>query len=354
MAIDPNIYGRINTDFGQQLGQIFDPNLNTERQNRLAQLANHDAMQQMNMLQAVNELKRAPVLQQRQDAEYVQKVAEHQIALAEAKIKRDALAELNNPATQEPRRMQLYGFLFPEKAAEQAFKPPAVGDSNQPFNPDGSPNTAFQKYEQDKARFTAGLKQQDENVNWQTIQTENGYAQVNPKTGEIRQLGVSKPTNPLVEMKLQEAKNEKEKSRNQQSLSAQQVLDQAATLYAHPGRKMGTGMSSFMSAVPGTDARGFKANLDTFKAQTFVPMVSALKGMGALSDAEGKKLSESVGALDPGMPEDEFAKSLQGITAYLYNKAKAAGLNVAMPEFAGVQGQATQQPASGWGIERVK
>ena len=35
-------------------------------------------------------------------------------------------------------------------------------------------------------------------------------------------------------------------------------------------------------------------------------MVSALKGMGALSDAEGKKLTAAVGALDPKMKLSEF------------------------------------------------
>lgn len=140
----------------------------------------------------------------------------------------------------------------------------------------------------------------------------------------------------------------KTQQQEQARISAQQVLDQAANIYSHPGRKAGTGASSFVSKIPGTDARGFQANLDTFKAQTFVPMVSALKGMGALSDAEGKKLAESVGALDPSMPEAEFEKSIKGVTKTLYDKAKASGLNVSLPDFAG----GTPAPTSGWSIKR--
>lgn len=133
----------------------------------------------------------------------------------------------------------------------------------------------------------------------------------------------------------QEAKDTvKVQQKAQSEISTQQVLDQANALYSHPGRVSATGASSFMSKIPGTDAKGFQANLDTFKAQTFIPMVSALKGMGALSDAEGRKLSESVGALDPSMPEAEFAKSLQDVTKTLYAKAKANGLNVSLPDFA--------------------
>lgn len=137
--------------------------------------------------------------------------------------------------------------------------------------------------------------------------------------------------------------------KKQTSLSTQQVLDQAATLFAHPGRQAATGMSSFLSKIPGTDARGFQANLDTFKAQTFIPMVSALKGMGALSDAEGRKLSESVGALDPAMPEAEFEKSLKDVTKYLYDKAQASGLDVQLPDFAssGVKNNSPTKTKSG-------
>jgi len=132
----------------------------------------------------------------------------------------------------------------------------------------------------------------------------------------------------------QEAKDiAKVQNQQQAGISAQQVLDQAQALFAHGGRKAGTGVSSWMGSIPGTDAKDFAANLATFKAQTFVPMVSALKGMGALSDAEGKKLTESVGALDPSVNETAFVKNLQTATKTLFQKAKAAGLNVSEPEF---------------------
>jgi hypothetical protein len=132
----------------------------------------------------------------------------------------------------------------------------------------------------------------------------------------------------------QEAKDVvKVQQKAQNEISAQQVLDQAQALFSHGGRKAGTGVSSWMGSIPGTDAKDFAANLATFKAQTFVPMVSALKGMGALSDAEGKKLTESVGALDPSVNEAAFVKNLQNATKTLFQKAKAAGLNVSEPEF---------------------
>lgn len=63
----------------------------------------------------------------------------------------------------------------------------------------------------------------------------------------------------------------------------------------------------------GTSARDFAANLDAMKAQVFLPMVQSMKGMGALSNAEGAKLTAAIGALDTGMSEDAFKASLKRV-----------------------------------------
>ena len=153
----------------------------------------------------------------------------------------------------------------------------------------------------------------------------------------------------------QEAKDvAKVQSQKQAEISAQQVLDQAQGLFMHPGRTAATGLSSWRSSIPGTEAKDFKANLETFKAQTFVPMVQALKGMGALSDAEGRKLTESVGTFDTSVSEEAFAKNLAKATQTLYDKARVAGLNVQRPQFLDILGNsAAGAEQGGWKIERA-
>lgn len=86
------------------------------------------------------------------------------------------------------------------------------------------------------------------------------------------------------------------------------ALDTLDVISKHPGKKdvVGALTGGVMSIIPGTNAAGFASQLETFKAQTFIPQVAALKGMGALSDAEGKKLTAAVGALDPKMKQKEF------------------------------------------------
>lgn len=98
------------------------------------------------------------------------------------------------------------------------------------------------------------------------------------------------------------------------------ALDSLSEIEHSPGLKKAVGFNSAFPTVPGTDAANFEARLDTFKAQTFLPMVASLKGMGALSDAEGKKLSDAVGALSPKMSEDAFRSSIGKIRTQLENK----------------------------------
>jgi hypothetical protein len=109
----------------------------------------------------------------------------------------------------------------------------------------------------------------------------------------------------------QQAADEKKKAAEQQKLgvvaSFDSALDTLDTISKHPGKSAGVGFGGAqLSMIPGTNASGFAAQLETFKAQTFLPQVQALKGMGALSDAEGKKLTAAVGALSQSMKQSEF------------------------------------------------
>ncbi|EAN6139678.1 phage DNA ejection protein [Salmonella enterica] len=98
------------------------------------------------------------------------------------------------------------------------------------------------------------------------------------------------------------------------------ALDSLNEIEQSPGLSKAVGIRSAFPTVPGSDAANFEARFDTFKAQTFLPMVQSLKGMGALSDAEGKKLSDAVGALSPKMSEKAFRDSIGKIRNQLESK----------------------------------
>ena len=135
----------------------------------------------------------------------------------------------------------------------------------------------------------------------------------------------------------QEAANEKKlaNERQQQGLVASfdAALDTLNTLSTHPGKKAAVGFGGAqLSMIPGTDAAGFAAQLETFKAQTFLPQVQALKGMGALSNAEGQKLEAAVGALTQSMKQSEFDSQIVKIKSYLQTAKDRVGKNVPTPQ----------------------
>lgn len=110
---------------------------------------------------------------------------------------------------------------------------------------------------------------------------------------------------------------EKAATKVEQINATDKMIRSIDDLIKSPGREFGTGFSSMFNFVPGTSGATFKAQLETLKSQAFLPMVAQLKGMGALSDAEGKKLTAAIGALDSSMKEEDFLASLNQIKADL-------------------------------------
>jgi hypothetical protein len=98
----------------------------------------------------------------------------------------------------------------------------------------------------------------------------------------------------------------------------------------HPGLSGSVGLRGMIPTVPGSEPANFQAELDTFQSQAFIPMVAQLKGMGALSDAEGKKLTAAVGALNPKMGEKAFRASIGRIVGEMESaRDRVAGVKSA-------------------------
>lgn len=147
------------------------------------------------------------------------------------------------------------------------------------------------------------------------------------------------------EIKRTEVTSAKDQAKAGQVASFDVMLGTLGRLADHPGLSRSVGAIGAFPTMPGSESANFKAELNTFQSQAFIPMVSQLKGMGALSDAEGKKLTAAVGALDPAMGENAFRESIARITSEM-EAARAR-----------VSGQPIPQRAAGetgqWGIQKV-
>lgn len=113
--------------------------------------------------------------------------------------------------------------------------------------------------------------------------------------------------------KILEAEEKKDNVRDK----ARITIETGERLLTHPGLSGAVGKWNLTRKVPGTEAATFAAELDAFKAQNFLPAVQSMRGLGQLSDAEGKKLTDAVGALSYNMTEEGFKASLSRILAEL-------------------------------------
>lgn len=131
-------------------------------------------------------------------------------------------------------------------------------------------------------------------------------------------------------------------TKSSQLASFDTMLGTLDRLGKHNGLSASVGISGAFPTMPGSQSANFQAELHSFQSQAFIPMVAQLKGMGALSDSEGKKLTAAVGALDPKMGEVAFRESVARITIDMQAaRARMAG---------GAQSAATSSGATGsWG-----
>lgn len=100
--------------------------------------------------------------------------------------------------------------------------------------------------------------------------------------------------------------------------SADTAIQQVEYVRKHPGRSEGlTAALRPTKLIPGTDAYDFMEQLTTLKSKQFLDTVQNLRGLGALSDAEGKKVENALASLNPNMSKREFDRALNQINNYM-------------------------------------
>lgn len=139
---------------------------------------------------------------------------------------------------------------------------------------------------------------------------------------------------------------EDQRTRDSAHDQTRQTIGTINRLMEHPGRRGATGTWNLGRMVPGTDAADFAAEVETLKAQTFLPMVQQLRGMGALSNAEGDKLNAAVGALRFDMSEKAFNESLARIREQFGTVLGRAGVDIKDMQSWGMNPDQGQQQAS--------
>lgn len=111
--------------------------------------------------------------------------------------------------------------------------------------------------------------------------------------------------------KLDQSKLDVQKSTESAVANIDASITAADKLLGHPGFSSAVGLSSVLPTRPGSDAADFLAELESYNAKTFLSNVSQMKGLGALTEAEGAKITSAAGAIKPGMSEKALRRNLE-------------------------------------------
>ena len=90
------------------------------------------------------------------------------------------------------------------------------------------------------------------------------------------------------------------------------------------GMNAAAGGFGLQARVPGSQAHSFASKLETLKSGVFLAQIGNMKGMGALTDAEGARLEKSIAALDLSLSPQDLQTNLTQIAQTLSRAAKAA------------------------------
>lgn len=115
-------------------------------------------------------------------------------------------------------------------------------------------------------------------------------------------------------------KREEEKIAKQQvaesvKAKSERMVTLMTELRDHPG--FGGLFGVGYTGVPGTESANAKVLYDQIQAQGFMEAIKDMKGMGALSNAEGEKASAAFVGINPSMSEDAALKRIDEVIKYI-------------------------------------
>jgi hypothetical protein len=92
--------------------------------------------------------------------------------------------------------------------------------------------------------------------------------------------------------------------------TADTTLQLISELRSDPGLEIATGASSVFNVVPGTPGYDFQNRLEQLLSGGFLTAIDQLRGMGALSNAEGQTATRAISRMDSATSTPAFLDAL--------------------------------------------
>lgn len=174
----------------------------------------------------------------------------------------------------------------------------------------------------DGGSWATGIEKVDAGTKWLIYDKRTGE-KIGEEVKDLR--GVAS------EAVLGKAEGEAQASAPNDIASAESTLGYIESLRNHPGRAAGTGGTSWMGSIPGTAAKEFQIEVERLKSGAFMTAIEQLRGMGALSNAEGQTATAAVAALATEGTEEGFLKRLAEYEAIVNKGIERARKRSASP-----------------------
>ncbi|WP_089551562.1 DNA transfer protein [Escherichia coli] len=115
---------------------------------------------------------------------------------------------------------------------------------------------------------------------------------------------------------MEQTKRDKADAYNSGMDNLSRTIETATKVLNSPGFTgyFGTNLNPLSSRfIPGTEAADTETLVDTLKSQGFLSGIQQMKGMGALSNAEGQKVMDAIGSLSPNQSEKSARAAIKTI-----------------------------------------
>lgn len=150
----------------------------------------------------------------------------------------------------------------------------------------------------------------------------NEYFQVSrTDPGNRIPLGIEVPVDPRVRAQQQETEAERQQQAQRELTTVNDMLENVNQIISSPGLESWSGIQAIAPVIPGTEQANTDALVERLQSQQFLKNIGQMRGMGALSNAEGQKVAAAAAALRRNMTDDAVKAELNRIKTEL-EKAK--------------------------------
>lgn len=176
-----------------------------------------------------------------------------------------------------------------------------------------APITEEQRISRERLTFERGKEDFDQWAKRQEIDIKRLDSSIARETNQIKRDELIAQRD-AKQQERQQAQSDRQASFEATAADFDNALSTIGEIETSPGLSAATGLTGAVARrIPGTDAYNVSAQIQTLKSQAFLTSVAKMKGTGALSENEGKKLESAIAALDPNMDEKAFRSELTKI-----------------------------------------